>query len=355
MAVEKSGLPVGSEDKRLLRALRGEPVDRAPFWLMRQAGRYLPEYREIRKEVPDFLTLCYSTELAVEVTLQPVRRFAMDAAILFSDILVVPDALGVSVTFLQGEGPALTPVRSMAALAQLSLDRLHDHLSPVYATLSRLTLELPSDTALIGFAGAPWTLAAYVAEGGGSKDFAIARTVARCEPAMFQGLIEILTLAVVEFLDRQVQAGAEVLQLFDSWAGVLPEDQLDQWCIRPVGRIVAELGRRHPGVPVIYFPRGVGLSLSKVAAAVGAAGIGLDTATSMAEAVRILPRTCCLQGNLDPVDLLAGGQGMLDRLEVLRRATRGRSWIFNLGHGVLQQTDPGEVQRLADALRDPSA
>ena len=348
-------MQVESGEKLLIRTLNGRPVERPPFWLMRQAGRYLPEYRALRKEVPDFLALCYNPDLAVEVTLQPIRRFHMDAAILFSDILVVPDALGVEVAFQQGEGPNLAPIRTMEALEHLSLARLHDHLSPVYATLSRLSRELPSETALIGFAGAPWTLAAYVVEGGGSKDFAVARTLARTDPELFDRLIVLLTDAIIAFLDRQVQAGAEVLQLFDSWAGVLPEDQLELWCVAPVRRIILELKRLHPTVPVIHFPRGVGMSLAKVAAGVDADAIGLDTATPMAEAIKVLPRSCCLQGNLDPVDLVSGGQGMLDRLALLRNATEGRSWIFNLGHGVLQQTDPGEVQRLADALLTPSA
>ncbi len=349
--MDKSGLPIRSADKLLIRSLKGQPAARPPFWLMRQAGRYLPEYREIRKEVPDFLSLCYNPDLAVEVTLQPIRRFGMDAAILFSDILVVPDALGVQVSFAQGEGPVLTPVRTAETLVQLSMDQLHERLSPVYATLSRLREELPPETALIGFAGAPWTLAAYVVEGGGSKDFAAARTLARCQPELFGRLIELLTDAVIAFLDRQVQAGAEVLQLFDSWAGALPPDQLELWAIRPVQRIVAELKARHPDIPVIHFPRGVGLALPEVAARVGADGLSLDTSVPMAEAVRLLPRDLCLQGNLDPVDLVAGGEGMLARLAALAKANRGRPWIFNLGHGVLQQTDPGEVQRLADAVR----
>ncbi|WP_027133605.1 uroporphyrinogen decarboxylase [Geminicoccus roseus] len=349
--MENSRSAVATDDKLLLRALQGRSVERAPFWLMRQAGRYLPEYRAIRKEVPDFLSLCYNPDLAVEVTLQPIRRYGMDAAILFSDILVVPDAIGVKVAFQQGEGPVLEPIRTAQALDQLSLERLHDHLSPVYATLTRLRAELPAQTALIGFAGAPWTLAAYVVEGGGSKDFAAARTLARREPELFARLIDLLADAVVAFLDRQVQAGAEVLQLFDSWAGALPEDQLELWCVRPVRRIIAELRARHPAVPVIHFPRGVGLSLGHVARQVEARAIGLDTAVPMGEAVRLLPPSLCLQGNLDPVDLVAGGAPMLERLERLRAATRGRPWIFNLGHGVLQQTDPGEVQRLCDELR----
>jgi len=349
--VDKSGSPIHSADKLLIRSLKGQPTTRPPFWLMRQAGRYLPEYREIRKDVPDFLSLCYNPALAVEVTLQPIRRFGMDAAILFSDILVVPDALGVQVAFAQGEGPVLAPVRTAEDLARLSLDQLHDRLSPVYATLSRLRRELPPETALIGFAGAPWTLAAYVVEGGGSKDFAAARTLARCQPELFGRLIELLTDAVIAFLDRQVQAGAEVLQLFDSWAGALPPDQLELWAIQPAQRIVAELKARHPDIPMIHFPRGVGLALPEVAARVGADGLSLDTSVPMAEAVRLLPRNLCLQGNLDPVDLVAGGEGMLTRLAALAKANQGRPWIFNLGHGVLQQTDPGEVQRLADAVR----
>ena len=344
-------MSVVAESKLIIRALNGELTERPPFWLMRQAGRYLPEYRALREEAKGFLNLCYNPALATEVTLQPIRRFGMDAAILFSDILVVPDALGVGVAFQEGEGPVLTPVRTDQQLAQLSLSRLHDHLSPVYAAISAIRRELPLRTALIGFAGAPWTLAAYVVEGGGSKEFQVARTLARREPALFSRLVDLLTEAVIEFLDQQVRAGAELLQIFDSWAGVLPPDQLELWSVAPMRTIVAELKNRHPAVPIIYFPRGAGTNIGHIHAQVGADGLSLDTGTSLELVSAWFPRQVCLQGNLDPIDLLVGGEPMLERARGLIAAAQGRPWIFNLGHGVLPQTDPEQVAALAALIK----
>ena len=242
--------------KPLLRVLRGETPTRPPYWLMRQAGRYLPEYRKIRAEAGDFLDLCYAPELAAEVTLQPVERFAMDAAILFSDILVVPHGLGRKVAFLEGEGPSLEPLREAGEVASLSLDRMLGHLAPVYETVTRVRGRLPAEAALIGFAGAPWTVATYMLEGGSSRDFAAAKHWMRARTADFEALIDVLVEATVAHLSAQAAAGAEVVQIFDSWASALEGDEFERWSVEPARRIVAGLKQSHPEVPVIGFPRG---------------------------------------------------------------------------------------------------
>lgn len=243
-----------------LQTLAGEAVSPPPIWLMRQAGRYLPEYRELRAQADGFLDLCYTPELAVEVTLQPIRRYGFDAAILFSDILVVPDALGASVDFVEGEGPKLSPVRDRDGVSKLSRSGLHAHLAPVYETLRRLRRELSEDTALIGFAGAPWTVAAYMVEGGGSKEFQEARTFARKDPATFSALIGLVVDATTDYLIAQIEAGAQALQLFDSWAGVLPPGEFQRWCVLPIKAIVSAVKTAHPEIPIIAFPRGQGRS-----------------------------------------------------------------------------------------------
>jgi uroporphyrinogen decarboxylase len=340
-----------TEVKLLIRALGGEVCTRPPVWLMRQAGRYLPEYRQLRSQARNFLDFCYTPDLAVEATLQPIRRYGLDAAILFSDILVVPDALGATVRFVEGEGPKLKPLTGSEDVKRLDGGRLHDHLAPVYETLRRLRRDLPPQTALIGFAGAPWTLAAYMVEGGGSKDFAIARTMARREPAVFAELIARLSDALIEFLSGQVEAGAEVLQLFDSWAGVLPPSELDRWVVAPNRQIVHELRRRHPGVPVICFPRGIGAGYAAFAETVSPGGLGLDTTVPMVWAAASLHPGLCLQGNLDPIALLGREAAMLGEADAILEATRGRPHVFNLGHGVLPQTDPDAVGRLVAHLQ----
>lgn len=343
-----------TSDKPLLRVLAGQARFPPPVWLMRQAGRYLPEYREVRARVPGFLDLCYTPELAVEVTLQPLRRFPLDAAILFSDILVVPHALGARVRFVEGEGPRLDPIRERAGIEGLSADRLHEHLAPVYETLRRLRGALPDRVALIGFAGAPWTLAAYMVEGGGSRDFQEARLLARRDPALFARLIALLEAAVGDYLAAQVEAGAEVLQLFDSWAGVLPEPELVRWCLLPAARIVARLRERCPGVPVILFPRGAGPLYVDFARETGAAALSLDTQIPVRWARENLDGPV-LQGNLDPVALLAGAAEA--EAERIARAFEGRPHVFNLGHGVPQGTDPEAVGRMLASLKSlrPSA
>jgi uroporphyrinogen decarboxylase len=334
----------------VLRALRRQPVERPPIWLMRQAGRYLPEYRALRARAASFLELCYTPALAHEITLQPLRRFGMDAAILFSDILVVADALGCPVAFVEGSGPRLEPVRSAAAVARLRSGNASAHLAPVYDAVARIRQDLPARTALIGFAGAPWTVAAYMVEGEGSKEFYAARALARRDSDTFARLIELLTEVTIEHLRAQIAAGADVLQLFDSWAGILPEREFVRWCQEPAARIVQTLKAEYPLVPVIAFPRGAGLHYRSFVAAVPVDGLSLDTAVPAAQARRDFPGLC-LQGNLDPVALLTGGPGARREAEEIVRSLAAGPFIFNLGHGVLPDTDPEEVAALVAHVR----
>lgn len=337
--------------KPFLRALAGEVLPRPPFWLMRQAGRYLPEYRDVRARAGSFLDLCYTPELAVEVTLQPLRRYGMDAAILFSDILVVPHALGQALDYVEGEGPRLDPVRTAAALQRLSLASLHERLAPVYETVRRLSAVLPDETALIGFAGAPWTVACYMVEGGGSKDFAQVKAWAYRDPAGFGALIDLLVAATADYLCAQIDAGAEAVQLFDTWAGVLPAPAFHALVIAPTRRIVAAVRERHPGVPIIGFPRGAGVLYRDYAAETGVTALGLDTAVPAAWAAAELQPRVAVQGNLDPILLVAGGAALAEAArDLLRRLGQG-PYVFNLGHGVVQTTPPEHVAQLAALIR----
>lgn len=340
-------------EKPLLAALAGIRQPRPPVWLMRQAGRYLPEYRALRRDAGSFLELCYSPELAVEVTLQPIRRFGFDAAILFSDILVVPDALGADVRFVEGEGPQLTPLREEADLTRLGFDGFHTHLAPVYETVRRLAAALPPEVTLIGFSGAPWTLAAYMVEGSGSKEFLAPRRMARQQPALFAQLIDLLSDAIIRYLDAQIEAGAEVIQLFDSWAGVLPEAERTRWCIEPTCRIVTALRAKHPQVPIIAFPRGIGAAYAEFSRTVPVQGISLDTSVPVAWAAAELRRdpVLCLQGNLDPIALLGDEPSLREEAQRIVTAYGQRPFIFNLGHGVTQETPPERVGALVDYLK----
>jgi uroporphyrinogen decarboxylase len=349
VGIDRTELEAGAASP-VLRALRRQPVARPPIWLMRQAGRYLPEYRALRARAGSFLELCYTPALAHEITLQPIRRFGMDAAILFSDILVVADALGCPVAFVEGSGPKLGPVRSAAALARLRASNVSAHLAPVYDAVARIRQDLPAETALIGFAGAPWTVAAYMVEGEGSKEFYAARAFARQDPETFARLIELLTEATLEHLRAQVDAGADVLQLFDSWAGILPEREFVRWCQEPTARIVQALKAEYPSVPVIAFARGAGLHYRSFVAAVPVDGLSLDTAVPVARARRDFPGLC-LQGNLDPVALLTGGPAARREAEEIVRSLAAGPFIFNLGHGVLPDTDPEEVAALVAHVR----
>ncbi|MFO1038867.1 MAG: uroporphyrinogen decarboxylase [Geminicoccaceae bacterium] len=337
--------------KPLLAALRGQRQARPPVWLMRQAGRYLPEYRAIRASVPSFLDLCYRPDLATEVTLQPIRRYGFDGAILFSDILVVPDALGASVRFVEGEGPRLEPTRTAAEIDRLDPSRLHGHLAPVYETLRRLSEALPPEVTLLGFAGAPWTLAAYMVEGGSGSDFLLSRKLARTDPALFGKLIDILTDAVTSFLIAQVDAGAQAVQLFDSWAGVLAPDEREKWSVAPIRKIIAGLREARPDVPVVAFPRAVGAGYLAYAG-IGAAALSLDTTVPVEWAAKHLgAQSLCLQGNLDPTALLAPVPALLDAAKRVIEGMGDRPFVFNLGHGVVPETPPDNVAALVGYLK----
>ncbi|MQA65556.1 MAG: uroporphyrinogen decarboxylase [Alphaproteobacteria bacterium] len=337
--------------KPLIEALKGETMEVPPVWLMRQAGRYLPEYRELRARARDFLDFCYTPELAVKATLQPVRRFAMDGAIIFSDILVVADALGQTVGFVDGKGPVLEPLDGAAGVGRLSLQGLPERLAPVYAAIAGVRGELPPATALIGFCGAPWTLATYMVEGGSSRDFARTKAWAYGEPEGFRVLIDLLVEALAAHLIAQVKAGAEVLQIFDSWAGVLPDTAFWEWSIKPIRAIVERVNASCPGVPVIGFPKGAGILYEPFARETGIDAVSIDTAVPCDWAARALQTTITVQGNLDPVMLVTGGTALEDATTAICARLHRGPFVFNLGHGVLPQTPPDNVQRLVDCIR----
>jgi len=344
-----------SRKPALLSVLSGKAVTPPPMWLMRQAGRYLPEYREVRAKAGGFLDLCYTPELAAEVTLQPIRRFGLDAAILFSDILVVPDALGQKVSFVDGEGPRLEPVQSSQDLARLGSARAAATFAPVYETVSRVREALAPETALIGFCGAPWTVATYMVAGRGSTDQAAARQWAYRDAKGFAALIDLLAVTSIDYLDGQVRAGADVVQIFDTWAGALPEPEFERWVVAPTRRIVTELKRRHPSVPIIGFPRGAGAKSAHYLEATGVDGLGCDTSVPL-DAMRALGvRGNAVQGNLDPLLLVAGGPALEARVRETLATMRGAPFIFNLGHGIVPETPPEHVARLVALVRSPSA
>ena len=319
---------------------------------MRQAGRYLPEYQQVRQRAGSFLDLCYAPALAAEVTMQPVRRFGMDAAILFSDILVIPHALGVEVTFSRRGGPRLHRLHSVKDVAALRIEGIGACLAPVYETIERVAGDLSAGVALIGFAGAPWTVAAYMIEGSTSKDFAAARMWALRYASGFQQLIDVLVEATVEHLVNQVRHGADVVQLFDSWAGVLPEREFVRWCVVPTRAIVDRFHAACPSVPIIGFPRGAGLMLRKYAALTGIDAVGLDTGVPAEWAAKELQPRWPVQGNLDPVHLLVGGDAMRAEARALLDTLGGGPFVFNLGHGVLPKTPVANVALLARTVRD---
>lgn len=321
---------------------------------MRQAGRYLPEYRAIREQVSGFLALCYTPELAAEATLQPIRRFGLDAAILFSDILVVPHALGQEVRFVEGEGPRLDPVRDAAGAARLSPDALRSEnslLEPVYEAVGRVRGALPDETTLIGFAGAPWTVATYMVEGGASRDFHNIKRWALGDPDGFQVLIDTVAEGTIDHLSRQAKAGAEAVQLFDSHAGVLPDCVFERWVIEPTKRIVAALRQTHPDLPIIGFPRGAGLRCAAYADATGVTAVGLDSAASLAWAKTAVQTRVPVQGNLDPAYLLVGGDAMRAATNHILDALSDGPFVFNLGHGVVKETPPAHVADLVAHIR----
>jgi uroporphyrinogen decarboxylase len=338
--------------KPILRVLGGERLSRPPVWLMRQAGRYLPEYRELRAKAGSFLDLCYTPDFAVEVTLQPIRRFGFDAAILFSDILIIPHALGLQLDFVEGEGPKLETITSAAEISKLSgqLDRTRT--GKVYEAIGQIRAALPKETTLIGFVGGPWTVATYVVAGGSSPDHAEARLWAWQDPDGFGQLMARLVEASVEHLSGQIIAGAEVVQIFDSWAGELPDAQFHRWCIEPIREIVSRLKVLHPQTPVIVFPRAAGSKLAAIAKAIPDAAIGLDTAESPAGVDSLIPAGRTVQGNLDPLALIAGGSALDAEIDRIVEGFSGRPHIFNLGHGIKPQTPIPHVERLVTRLRE---
>jgi uroporphyrinogen decarboxylase len=342
-------------NKTLLRVLRGQPVWPPPIWLMRQAGRYLPEYRAIRARAADFIALCTNPALACEVTLQPIRRFGFDAAILFSDILVLPWALGQRLAYKDGEGPVLPPLRDAAGIAALDPGRAATAVAPIMETVRLVRAGLQAEgfdsTALIGFAGAPFTVACYMVEGHGSRDFAAVRGLAYGDPALFDRLIDTLTAATIEYLVMQADAGAEVLMLFDTWAGILPPSQFRAHVIEPAARIVRALRVRCPGVPIIAFPRLAGLLLGEFVRATGVDAIGVDTSTDMAVMAGSVSPSVALQGNLDPLALVAGGQALEEGVRAILPVMRGRPFVFNLGHGIVPHTPVEHVTHLAELVR----
>jgi uroporphyrinogen decarboxylase len=337
---------------KFLETLAGRRFATPPVWLMRQAGRYLPEYRAVRATTKSFLEFCYTPDKAVEVTLQPIRRFGFDAAIIFSDILVVPDALGQKVWFEEGEGPKLEALTDPAQFGKLSRARLGDFLAPVYAAIKQTRAALPKETALLGFAGAPFTLACYMIEGSGSKDFAKVKKWAYAHPESFGLLIDLLVDSVVDHLSNQVEAGADGVQLFDSWAGVLPEEQLFRWSLDPLVRIAKGLRERHPSIPIIAFPRAVGPAALMYRRPDSFTALSIDTGIGAHWAAKELQPHICVQGNLDPIMLVAGGAALeREATRILDKLGHG-SFVFNLGHGVVPQTPPEHVAQLVEIVRN---
>lgn len=338
--------------KLLLRALAGETLPVPPIWMMRQAGRYLPEYRATRAQAGDFLTLCYTPDLAAEVTLQPIRRFGFDAAILFADILLVPQALGADVWFVTGEGPRLSTTTTADDLARLKpADQIHDRLAPVYETVRILARELPRETALIGFAGAPWTVATYMIAGRGTPDQAPAHALKTADRATFAALIDLITEATIHYLAAQIEAGAETVKLFDSWAGSLKGRDFDDFAVAPARRIIDALKVRHPNVPIIAFPREAGDRYVGFAQATGADCVALDNSVAAEWAARHVQTTGCVQGNLDPRHMVTGGADLIAEARRITRAFRGGPHIFNLGHGITPDADPDHVATMIEAVR----
>lgn len=338
-------------DPPLLAVLKGERRDQPPVWLMRQAGRYLPEYRALRAEKGGFLALVYDSDAAAEVTLQPIRRFGMDGAILFSDILIVPHAIGQELTFGPGEGPLLSPPLSDARFDALVAKP--EYLARIYETVAKVKAQLAPEVTMLGFAGAPWTVATYMVAGHGSKDQGETRRLAYTDPSGFQALIDKIVAVTVEYLSGQIEAGAQAVQLFDSWAGTLSPAQFERWVIAPNAAIVAHLKARHADVPIIGFPKGAGAKLIAYAAETGVDAVGLDETIDPAWADAMLPRGMPLQGNLDPLALIGGGEALTTAVNRIRTAFDSRPHIFNLGHGILPDAPIAHVEQLMMMLRKP--
>ena len=338
-----------AKKRSIIRVMNGETLSTPPIWMMRQAGRYLPEYKQIRKTAGGFLDLCYNPDLAVEVTLQPIRRFGFDAAILFSDILVIPDALKVGVRFEEGRGPIVETVDE-ERISKLNSTGAVDHLAPVLETVSRLRDELPSETTLLGFCGAPWTVATYMIAGHGTPDQAPARQFSLNNPTAFQALMDVLIETSAQYLIAQLKAGADAVQIFDSWASVLDEAQFNQWCVKPVKALVARVRSEIPDAKIIGFPKGVGAFYSSYAADTGIDMLGLDWAIPMKFA-RQLQNNCPVQGNLDPNRLIAGGRALDEGVDTILEELGQGPLVFNLGHGITPQTNIAHVEQMITRVR----
>ncbi|APX15820.1 uroporphyrinogen decarboxylase [Phaeobacter inhibens] len=341
-----------AEQKKLLRALAGETQDVPPIWMMRQAGRYLPEYRATRAEAGDFLSLCYNPELATEVTLQPIRRYGFDAAILFADILLVPQALGADLWFVTGEGPRLSTITTEADFAKLGpVSDIHETLNPIYETVRLLSSALPAETTLIGFAGAPWTVATYMIAGRGTPDQGPAHLLRQENNALFEALLARITEATIEYLSMQIKAGAEVVKIFDSWAGSLSGEAFEKYALEPCRQITEALKQRHPGIPVIGFPREAGDKYVGFAKATGVDCVALDNSVDPEWAAAHVQVDGCVQGNLASRHMVTGGQELVDDTRRIVKAFGNGPHIFNLGHGITPDADPDNVQRMIDAVR----
>ncbi|MCU0900715.1 MAG: uroporphyrinogen decarboxylase [Cypionkella sp.] len=339
-------------EKTILRALAGETLPTPPIWMMRQAGRYLPEYRATRAKAGDFLSLCYTPDLAAEVTLQPIRRYGFDAAILFADILLVPQALGPKLWFAEGEGPRMETTTTMDQVRGLKpVADIHDTLSPVYETVRILARELPKETTLIGFAGAPWTVATYMIGGRGSKDQGAAHALKTADRATFVALLDVITAATVDYLSAQIEAGAEVVKLFDSWAGSLKGQDFEDFAVAPAARIIAALKARHPATPIIAFPREAGDGYVGFAGKTGADCVAVDDSVTPEWAAEHVQTDGCVQGNLASRHMVTGGDDLVRETRRVVDAFRKGPHIFNLGHGITPDASPDNVQLMIDTVR----
>ena len=338
--------------KSILKALAGEKQKVPPIWMMRQAGRYLPEYRETRAKAGDFLSLCYNSELAAEVTLQPIRRYGFDAAILFADILLLPQALGSDLWFETGEGPRLSTVKTQADFGNLlKPEEINETLAPVYETVKILSQELPKETTLIGFAGAPWTVATYMVAGRGTPDQAPAHALKNENPDLFDDLIDLLVKGSIEYLSNQIKAGAEVIKIFDSWAGSLKGKDFDKYALEPCKKIIAALKSKHPGIPIIAFPRQAGERYIGFAKKTGADCVALDDSVTADWIARNVQGDGCVQGNLASSHMVSGGAELVDETKKIVKSLSGGPHIFNLGHGITPDADPNNVQIMIDTIR----
>lgn len=338
--------------KPVLKVLSGINSSSPPIWLMRQAGRYLPEYREIRSKSSSFLEMCYNSDLAAEITLQPITRFGFDAAIIFSDILVIPDALGQQVNFKKNEGPILDRIVNLNDIKNLSITNLSDHLSPIYSAISKVKKVLPKSVTLIGFSGAPWTLAAYMIQGKGNSKFEKLIHFAQNHPTNFKVLIDLLVEAIVQHLSEQIKSGAEVVQIFDTWASIADEKLFNSWCINPVKKIKQNLQLKHPKTPIISFPKGSKRFLMEYLKQTSIKAISLDNTISLDWANQTLPKDVIFQGNLDPLLLLGSLKKMEDATIKIIDTLGDRPHIFNLGHGVNKETNPDSVAELVRIVRN---